>query len=112
MIRPLGEERVHFALNCMAVSCARLPREPFTAEGLDQQLEHEAERFFAEKRNLEVQPEKRWVRVSEILDFYTEDFTAKTGSLVAYINRYHDGRIPEDFEVRFFDHDWTVNRQP
>ena len=50
--------------------------------------------------------------VGEILDFYTEDFTAKTGSLVACINRYHDGPIPEDFEVRFFDHDWTVNRQP
>jgi hypothetical protein len=52
------------------------------------------------------------VRVAEILDFYTEDFTAKAGSLVAYINRYNDGPIPEDFEVRFFDYDWTVNRQP
>ncbi len=112
LIRPLGEERIHFALNCMAVSCPRLPREPFTAEGLDQQLEHEARRFFAEKRNLEVQPEKRRVRVAETLDFYTEDFTAKTGSLIAYINRYYDGPIPEDFEVRFFDYDWTVNRQP
>ncbi|MEE8293188.1 MAG: hypothetical protein V3R22_02095 [Kiloniellales bacterium] len=50
--------------------------------------------------------------VGEILDFYTEDFTAKTGSLVACINCYHDGPIPEDFEVRFFDHDWTLNRQP
>jgi hypothetical protein len=112
LIRPLGEERVHFALNCMAVSCPRLPREPFTADGLDQELEREAERFFAEKRNLEVQPEKRRLRVAEILDFYTEDFTAKSGTLVAYINRYHDGSIPEDFEVRFFDYDWTVNRQP
>jgi Protein of unknown function, DUF547 len=25
VIRPLGEERVHFALNCMVVSCPRLP---------------------------------------------------------------------------------------
>jgi hypothetical protein len=112
LIRPLGEERVHFALNCMAVSCPRLPREPFTAARLDQQLEREAKRFFADQRNLEVQPEKRRVRVAEILDFYTEDFTAKAGSLVAYINRYNDGPIPEDFEIRFFDYDWTVNRQP
>ena len=32
IIRPLGDERVHFALNCMAVSCPRLPRTPFRAE--------------------------------------------------------------------------------
>ena len=31
VIRALGEERVHFALNCMAVSCPRLPRKPFSA---------------------------------------------------------------------------------
>ena len=26
LIRPLGEERIHFALNCMVVGCPRLPR--------------------------------------------------------------------------------------
>src|SRR6516164_10676917 len=30
VIRPLGEERVHFALNCMVVSCPRLPRVAFS----------------------------------------------------------------------------------
>src|SRR5207248_1310678 len=39
VIRPLGEERVHFALNCMAVSCPRLPRTAFTADALEQQLD-------------------------------------------------------------------------
>src|SRR3989442_5978874 len=34
VIRPLGDERVHFALNCMSVSCPRLPREPFRPEHL------------------------------------------------------------------------------
>ncbi len=74
--------------------------------------DRETKRFSAEKRNLEVKPEKRWVRVAEILDFYTVGFAAETGSPVAYINRYHDGPIPEDLEVPFLDCDWTVNRQP
>ena len=34
VIRPLGEERVHFALNCMVVSCPRLPRAAFSAAAL------------------------------------------------------------------------------
>jgi hypothetical protein len=39
VIRPLGEERVHFALNCMVVSCPRLPRVAFSAAELDGQLD-------------------------------------------------------------------------
>jgi hypothetical protein len=35
VIRPLGEPRVHFALNCMVRGCPRLPREPFEAARLE-----------------------------------------------------------------------------
>ncbi len=112
VIRPLGETRVHFALNCMAVSCPRLPREPFTAEGLDRQLDREARYFFTEDRNLRIDPENKTITVSEILDFYEEDFTAQDGSLTTYIDRYTESSIPRNFEVGFFDYDWTVNVQP
>lgn len=112
IIRPLGEARVHFALNCMAVSCPRLPRKPFTAEHLDRQLDREARYFFAEDRNLRIDPEGKAVTVSEILEFYEQDFTAQDGPLTAYIDRYTEASIPRDFQVGFFDYDWTVNKQP
>ena len=35
VIRPLGEPRVHFALNCLVRGCPRLPPTPFVAERLD-----------------------------------------------------------------------------
>ncbi len=38
VIRPLGEPRVHFALNCMARSCPRLPQAAFSADELEAQL--------------------------------------------------------------------------
>jgi len=44
-IRQLGDPRVHFALNCMSVSCPTLPREPFLAEGLQARLDAEARAF-------------------------------------------------------------------
>ena len=59
VIRPLGEERVHFALNCMAVSCPRLPRTAFTADALEQHLDTATRTFLAEKRNVSVDPVKR-----------------------------------------------------
>ena len=112
VIRPLGEERIHFALNCMVVGCPRLPREPFAADRLDQQLEREAAYFFSEPRNLTVDHDNRTVYLSGILDFFTEDFLAVEPNLIAYVNRYRDEPIPEDYDVAFFDYDWTINIQP
>ena len=49
------------------------------------------------------------IHVSEILDFYTEDFTpAHAPSLIAYINRYLADPIPEDYTLQFSDYDWTI----
>jgi hypothetical protein len=112
VIRPMGEERVHFALNCMAVSCPRLPHSPFTAVGLDQQLDAAARQFLAEPRNVTVDDGARVVFLSSIFEFYSEDFLKKAPSLTAYVNHYRAHPIPEDYRVRFFDYDWTINRQP
>lgn len=111
VIRPLGEERVHFALNCMVRGCPRLPRVPFRAEDLEERLAAETRRFIGETRNVHVEHARRAVRISEIFKFYTEDFLARTPSLVAYINRHRVPAIPEDYELTFISYDWTVNRQ-
>lgn len=111
VIRPFGDERVHFALNCMSVGCPRLPREPFRADRLNQQLDGETRQFFSETRNLQVLPDHRLVRVSSILKFYPEDFLAKSPTLIAYINQYASVKIPEDYQIEFIDYDWTVNSQ-
>jgi hypothetical protein len=111
VIRPQGDERVHFALNCMSVGCPRLPRAPFRAEDLDGQLDAQAREFFESKRNLQVDREHRLARVSSILKFYTGDFLARAPTLIAYINLYTRTQIPSDYRVEFIDYDWTVNDQ-
>lgn len=111
VIRPLGDERVHFALNCMVASCPRLPQHPFTANGLDHELDAAARLFFTEPRNCAVDPTKRELYLSEILSFYTEDFLAKAPSLPAYVNRWRTDKVPEDFAVTFYPYDWTINWQ-
>lgn len=109
VIRPLGEERIHFALNCMVVGCPGLPRVAFSAEVLDRQLDTAARTFIGENRNIRVDPAKREVWLSAIFDFYTKDFLAHAPSLIAYVNRYRDEPVPGNFRLRFSDYDWTVN---
>lgn len=111
VIRPLGDPRVHAALNCMARGCPRLPREPFEAGKLDAQLEALAKEFFDEERHVELQPERRTVRFSQILQFYPEDFLKKAPSLIAYANQYRRQRIPEGWQVAYIPYDWTLNKQ-
>lgn len=111
VIRPLGDPRVHFALNCMVVSCPRLPRKPFAASTVDQALDTQARQFFGETRNLRVDHGARTVTFSEILAFYREDFLAVEPSVQAYARRYHDGPVPDEYAVRFTPYDWRVNHQ-
>ena len=112
VIRPLGEERVHFALNCMARSCPRLPRGPFTGETLDGELDAATRVFLAEPRNVQLDPARRVLRLSSIFRFYAEDFLKRAPSLTAWINRYRTEPIPGDYRVEFTEYDWTINAQP
>lgn len=109
VIRPFGDPRIHFALNCMVVGCPRLPRAAFTAERLDEQLDAVARTFVNEGRNLRIDENQREVWLSAIFKFYTEDFVAHEPSLIAYVNLYRTDKIPADFKVRFLEYDWTVN---
>ena len=113
LIRPytrgIGEPRVHFALNCSAVACPTLPRTPFTATALQEQLARETAGFFARPENHRVDHAARTVWLSEILKFYTEDFVPAHGqNLIAYTNRFVTEPVPLDYRVRFTPYDWTV----
>ena len=119
LIRPYavarGDPRIHFALNCSAVACPVLPRKPFTPAGLDAELERETRAFFARDINFRVDAATQTVWLSEILDFYPEDFVPNVApSLLAYANRYAPTPAPADYQVRFTPYDWTVanSRRP
>jgi hypothetical protein len=111
IIRPMGEERIHFALNCMVVGCPRLPRTAFSAAVLGSQLRTVAQTFVGETRNVEVDSSLHLVSLSSIFSFYTQDFLAHAPSLIGYVNGYRQSAIPTNYDVKFIDYDWTVNDQ-
>ena len=114
VIRPLGEPRAHFALNCMVRDCPRLPRTPFSAESLDEQLEAATWEFFSKERNLRLDHDEKRIYLSSILDFYTEDFvdSGRAADLPEYVNRYRKEALPKGYKVRFVKYDWRINKQP
>ncbi len=113
VIRPLGEPRVHFGLNCMVRSCPRLPQSAFNADELEAQLQGAAREFVNDPRNVRVDAAARELWLSSIFDFYTDDFApdGKRESLIAYMNRYRDEPLDPEFAIKFIPYDWTLNRQ-
>jgi hypothetical protein len=103
--RRFGDPRIHFALNCASKSCPRLPREPFVGKRLDEQLERGTREFLADPRNVAV--EGRTVVLSEIFDWYGEDFRPSPVEWIAA--RRPDLGLDSRSPVRFRPWDWTPN---
>jgi len=115
------EPRVHFALNCASMSCPWLPQEAFDPKRLDEQLEREARRFFADPSHLVVDVETKTVSLTAILDWYQEDFlrwlTEAKGiedpSVLDYVRLYAPedvaNQIGDDFSVEYLEYDWRLN---
>jgi len=113
VIRPIDEERTHFALNCMVRGCPRLPREAFRPERLEAQLTAVTREFCNSAYHVRLDPAERLVRLSEIFRFYKVDFVpGKAPNLIAYTNRWRETPIPTDWRQGFFEYDWSINSQP
>ena len=113
------DPRIHAALNCASISCPRLPREPYTPDKLESQLQSSIEEFVIDENNVRVDSAKKAVYLSEIFDWFSKDFIEfeksqgiKRPSLVDYVNRYRpvDQKIDKSFKIKFIKYDKGVNQ--
>lgn len=113
IIRPMGEPRIHFAVNCAALSCPRLRGEAYEAERLNGQLEAAVHDFIASRRHLRVDRDQGTLRLNRVLDWYGEDFGGEAGLrefLAGYLDA--DARafvLDPDTGIAYLDYDWTLN---
>lgn len=118
------EPRIHFAVNCAAVSCPPLRREPYTATQLERQLILAARDYLASDSGLQINGTT--LRVSSILNWYGEDFvnqyahlidanqTPKQRAILGVIAKYgppEASRLAQTgtAKIRFLKYDWSLN---
>jgi hypothetical protein len=123
--RRFADPRVHFALNCASRGCPRLPRQAFTAEHLDEQLDHAVRQFLAEERNFTINHQEKTVSLSSIFDWYENDFLSwyqnqfpgQKATLLNYVALYvspekaGELKWAASYDVRFIPYDWRLNDQ-
>ncbi len=114
ILRPMGDARIHFAINCAARSCPALAPEAYVPEQMDQQLDAAVHRFVETDSQLRIVTGDRPVLwVNKILDWYSKDFGGPEG-VKQFFARYLPPSAATyvqqaNVRLRFFDYDWTLN---
>ncbi len=126
-LRPLGDPRIHAAVNCASRGCPPLAPTPFTGEALSRQLD-EASAAWIRGGGLVVDRGASAVGLSAIFDWYGEDFLARYGAAsrdipglegkpeaaINFASRYVDEDLAAwlgagEYAVSFTDYDWSIN---
>jgi len=100
------DARIHFAVNCAALSCPPLYNRAFTAEKLNSQLQSRTSSFI--RSNSYNQIGTNGAKLSQIFNWYRADFEQE-GSLVSYLNAYSTQSISEGASIEFLNYDWKLN---
>ena len=106
--RKFNDPRIHFAIVCASISCAKLRREAYTGSQLEAQLEDQGKDFLNDKSKNRISADK--AEISKYFTWYGGDFT-KNGSLVDFINKYSQTKISANTKINYLDYNWSLNEQ-
>lgn len=104
-----GDSRIHFVLVCAAKSCPPIINQAYFPATLDKQLDAQTKINLNDANFIQVDVNAKKVVISEIFKWYKMDFIADGSTVLQYINRHRNEKIPEDYEVGFYQYDWTLN---
>jgi Protein of unknown function, DUF547 len=103
ILRPMGDARIHFAINCAAKSCPPIHNVAFTAANLNSVLESRTKRFINDTKANALKDSE--LKISKIFDWYGKDFD----KIPEFINRFAITKVKTDAKIGFMDYDWSLN---
>lgn len=109
-IRPVYKDaRTHFVLVCAAKSCPPIANYAFMPSKLESQLNARTKKAMNSRSFIKVNAEKKTVKISQIFEWYAEDFKAEAKDFIAYINKYRSTPIPAGYKSSFYTYNWALN---
>ena len=103
------EPRIHFAIVCASRGCPWLSRDAFTGERLEEQLEARTRLFLNQTRNVRLNSAQREIGLSQIFEWYKQDFGDSTEKVLAFIGKYRAELRQGNWKIRYFEYDWGIN---
>ncbi len=102
-----SEPRFHFVLVCAGLGCPPIVNSVYRPSTLGTQLEERAKIALNDPDFIQVNKNK--IKISQIFEWYKDDFTQGSKNLVDYINQYRIEKLLEKAKVSYYPYDWTLN---
>jgi len=112
ILRPrFKDPRVHFAINCAALSCPPLGSEPYLGSTLDQQFNDASTAFINNPQRNYLQDNTLYI--SKIFKWFSEDFD---NDVIGFLIKYAKEDLKKELEakrskikIKYLDYDWSLN---
>jgi hypothetical protein len=111
-----GDPRIHFALVCASLGCPILENRSFVPETLEERLDNATANFINNPEKVRLDRENRVLYLSQIFEWYAEDFEDTHDSVINFISEY----LPEvdaaflkgkEVQIQYVQYDWSLNAQ-
>ena len=115
VIIPLGEPRIHFAINCASASCPKILPKAYTAATLETDLENVTSDFLNDKFRNNFDKDRKIANLSKIFDWFKKDFIKHSGSVQKFVAPYVDDptiaeNLKQDsYKIIYVKYDWSLN---
>lgn len=113
VLRPMGDPRIHVAINCASLSCPDLLHEPYEASRLNQQLNQQV-RLFLQNRTKGVLMDGSGVQISAIFQWFSQDFNKKNApkskiGVITFINNHSKSSLSPSEHLEYLKYNWKLN---
>lgn len=113
ILRPIWKDhRIHYAVNCASIGCPNLATEAYTGANAEQLLAAGEQDYLQHERGISL--DGRRVKLSQIFEWYGDDFGANEQAVLRYLAKHHEGLAAVEDLTKLkvkYDYDWKLNSQ-
>jgi len=108
LFKQFNDPRLHFVLNCGAMSCPPLTQKAYRPQNLDEQLDAQTRLVLNDTNFVMVDTVNNQLKLSMLFNWYASDFE-DAGGLLYFINEYRKKPVTYGYEIVYRNYDWNLN---
>ncbi len=108
ILRKFGDPRIHFLLNCGSMSSPRLWNRAYTSENIEYALDERTREFINDPQRNQINSQT--VRISQLFEWYEDDFISNNIDVIDFINEYSTTTIDKNMKKKYVTYDWNLNK--
>lgn len=105
-----NDARIHFVLVCGANGCPPITNFAYTPDDIEEQLNKQSKIALNNPNFIKVNAGSKKVELSQIFEWFKNDFISKGKNEIDFINQYRETKIDSKSKVSYYPYDWNLNK--